>query len=287
MAKANAETFSKSGDQYMGREYKPNDFDCQDFVEHMMQNVGINENLPGSNAWYRKMTWVGTPEDCIKKFGSIPKGALLYILKQDGKEPEKYKADGIGNASHIGVKTGRTAEEMMGKVLSGMEGAENRKAFREKCSHGDGAIHSSASRGCVCTSTFKDKTINGGWNRIGLWDRFDYGEKINNILAGKKDKAKEVTVMMESATVFGGNLNLRAMPTTTAERMTQIPSGAQVTVIEKTNEDWWKVTYQGYTGYVMQKYLTTEEVASVQSEILLPYDVANTMYEALKAALHK
>ena len=36
MAKANAETFSKSGDQYLGREYKPNDFDCQDFVEHMI-----------------------------------------------------------------------------------------------------------------------------------------------------------------------------------------------------------------------------------------------------------
>ena len=58
-----------------------------------------------------------------------------------------YK-DGLGNASHVGVVTGA----------------------------GKGVIHASASRGCVCESEFKGKTIpNGGWNRVGLMKQLDYG----------------------------------------------------------------------------------------------------------------
>ena len=103
--KPTAENLSMQGDKYLGITYRANNFDCQDFVEHCLKDVGISLNLPGSNAWYRKMTWVGTPEECIKKFGSIPKGAFLYILKKDGKEPDKYKKDNIGNVSHIGIYT--------------------------------------------------------------------------------------------------------------------------------------------------------------------------------------
>ena len=84
----------------------------------------------------------------------IPNGAFLFILEQDGGEPAKYRADGIGNASHMGIKTGI----------------------------GEGAIHSSKSRGCVCTSVFRDKSINGGWNRVGLWDAIDYGGTVNGRL---------------------------------------------------------------------------------------------------------
>ena len=147
--KPTGEELVKAGDSYLGRKYT--EMDCQAFVERCLRDMGINLNLAGSNAWYRKMTWVGSPEECKKEFGGIPVGAFLFILETDGKEPEKYRKDGIGNASHMGIKTGR----------------------------GDGAIHSSKSRGCVATSVFRDRTINGGWNRIGLWDALDYGERMN------------------------------------------------------------------------------------------------------------
>ena len=143
--KVTGEMLAKAGEKYLGRKYS--EMDCQDFVERCLRDIGINMNLAGSNAWYRKMDWVGTPEECKARFGIIPNGAFLFILERDGMEPAKYKKDGIGNSSHMGIKTGR----------------------------GDGAIHSSKSRGCVCTSVFRDKTINGGWNRVGLWDTIDYG----------------------------------------------------------------------------------------------------------------
>ena len=140
------------GDKYIGTTYSQ--MDCQAFVEQCLADAGLRVDLAGSNAWYRAMTWVGTPEDCREKFGSIPVGAFLYILEQNGREPEKYKADGIGNASHIGLYIGRDL----------------------------GAIHSSYSRNSVCYSYFAGSTINGGWNRVGLWNELDYGESVNGML---------------------------------------------------------------------------------------------------------
>ena len=188
--KPTGKALALAGDFYLGRSYS--EMDCQAFAERCLRDIGINMNLAGSNAWYRKMTWVGTPEECRKQFGSVPSGAFLFILEQDGKEPAKYRKDGIGNASHMGIKTGRTQEQMMrtgleriagryGKDYTGRKVAQYE--FRKKVGFGNGAVHSSKSRGCVATSRFADRTIrNGGWNRVGLWNMIDYGEKINNIL---------------------------------------------------------------------------------------------------------
>lgn len=145
----NGDQLGSVGFQYLGVPYSK--MDCQAFVEQCLRDCGLNRNLAGSNAWFREVRshgWVGTPEECTSIYGGVPTGAFLFILKHDGGEPEKYKADGLGNASHIGICTGTT---------------------------GEGAIHSSSSKGMVCESKFKGKTIpNGGWNRVGLWDSVDY-----------------------------------------------------------------------------------------------------------------
>jgi len=216
--KPKAEELAKVGFQYLGIPYS--EMDCQAFVEKCLSDVGIKENLPGSNAWYRRMSWVGTPEECKRKYGKIPVGAFLFILKQDGREPEKYKPDGIGNASHIGIYTAT----------------------------GLGAINSSSSRGCVCESKFAGKAINGGWNRIGLWDRIDYG-----FGGGEK--------MSYQARVVGGALNLRASASKTSDRLAQIPDGS-VLHVEEEDGEWAKVTYNGKTGWVMTQYLEKTETDS-------------------------
>ena len=127
--------------------------DCQAFVEWCLRQCGLNKDLAGSNAWYREVMKNGTvltPEECVKQLGKVPAGAFLFIHAFDGGEEKRGYHDGLGNASHIGIVT-------------------------EK---GEGAIHSSASRGCVAESRFKGKTIQGGWNKVGLWNRvaYDYGE---------------------------------------------------------------------------------------------------------------
>lgn len=215
---ATGEELSLQGDKYLGTPYS--EMDCQAFWERCLKDVGVRKDLAGSNAWIREMMthgWVGTPEECKAKYGQIPLGAALYILKQDGNEPAKYHGDGVGNASHIGMYIGRE----------------------------DGAIHSSSSRGCVAYSAFKGKSINGGWNRVGLWDQIDYG--------GGGGGGTKMTV-----TISGGNIsapiNMRSSSTKESKIITQIPQGSTATLIREDGA-WDKIQYLGMEGYVMAEFV--------------------------------
>lgn len=260
----------RAAPKYLGTAYSK--LDCQAFVEACMRDAGDGKNLAGSNAWYRECIrtgWVGTPEECRNRFGCIPKGAFLFILKASGNEPERYKGDGIGNASHIGLYTDETGDEMTAQAMAdGVFGAY-------RYDYGNGAIHSSSSRGCVCTSRFAGKTINGGWNRVGLWRHIDYGENVNGILNGEDGGGK---VEPYKAGVVGGALNLREEPATSAKRIAQIPDGTVLTVTEENGTGWAKVEYDGYTGWVMMKYLVsdadggTETVTVSRKELEKLYD---------------
>lgn len=233
--KYSAEEMSLAGDKYLGRSYS--EMDCQRFIEKCMADVGYKRDLPGSNAWFRAMTWTGTPEECVRQFGQIPKGALLFILEQDGREPAKYRGDGIGNASHIGMKTGR----------------------------GDGAIHSSSSRGCVATSTFKDRTVsNGGWNRVGLLNVFDYGTSVNWVLEhdSKQRPADEKTEkgdLRMGGTVTaskGSTVNLRKKPKQGSDLIDRIPVGSEVEIMGSEG-DWYHVVTCGKVGWMMKQFVKT------------------------------
>ncbi|MBP3541109.1 MAG: SH3 domain-containing protein [Clostridia bacterium] len=52
-----------------------------------------------------------------------------------------------------------------------------------------------------------------------------------------------------------GSLNLRQEPSSSARVLMQIPRGAQLTVLNRS-DSWCRVTYQGVGGYVMTSYLS-------------------------------
>lgn len=253
--------------------------DCQAFVERCMRKLGVDLNLAGSNAWYRKMTWVGTPEECKRKYGSIPLGAFLFILKQDGNEPAKYRGDGVGNASHIGLKTGRTANEMCKGSSADV---------KKRVSHGDGAINSSSTWACVATSKFADKSINGGWNRVGLWDAFDYGDHINDLLVNKKGEV----VPMETMTVMclsGNTVRLRESPRKNAPILASVRKGT--TVMAGPEEGGWRpVQYGSHSGWMMAEFLVAGTPAETDTSsdtvnVQLPADVWETVRDAIIKAV--
>ena len=236
--------FSKAGDKYLGRSYQ--EMDCQAFVEKCMADVGYRKDLGGSNSWYRecmKHGWVGSPEECAKEFGSVPKGALLFILEAVGpKTPAKFRNDGIGDVTHMGIVTGR----------------------------GDGAIHSSSSRGCVATSKFKGKTIpNGGWNRVGLLEEFEYGGISLGGTAEDFDEgdlstppsapvemtcgAQEDMVMTGIVTAeTGRTVNLRKKKG--GKLIERIPIGTEVEILDYGAE-WCRVKAGRYTGWMMTEFI--------------------------------
>ena len=65
-----AADLAQIGQMFLGCSY--DDMDCQQFVERCLAHLGLYKDLPGSNAWYREMTWTGSPEECVSR-GSPPR----------------------------------------------------------------------------------------------------------------------------------------------------------------------------------------------------------------------
>lgn len=230
---------ARAGYAYLGRLYS--EMDCQSFIERCLRDCGKTINLAGSNTWYRKMSWVGTPEECKKMFGYIPEGAFLFILENDGKEPAKYRGDGIGNASHIGIYTGTR----------------------------QGAIHSSETRKCVAESRFAGKSIRGGWNRVGLWCEISYSTSINAALGRDPgtDKVKEnggvimgvYARTVPTSTSRGDTVNMRKGASLDYKIVTRVPFGAKVLVVQDLGK-WCQVKWTDGTGHDWNGYIASDYI---------------------------
>lgn len=93
---------------YVGIPYSK--LDCQGFVEQVLKDLGVRKpdgtpyNWRGSNSmWRNYINWRGTLNECVNKFGRIPQGAFLFLIKRDGGEVERGYYDELGNASHVGL----------------------------------------------------------------------------------------------------------------------------------------------------------------------------------------
>ena len=96
---------------YVGIPYSK--LDCQGFVEQVLKDLGVRKpdgtpyNWKGSNSmWRNYITWKGTIDECKAKFGEIPLGAFVFVVKHDGGEKERGYHDNEGNASHVGLYVG-------------------------------------------------------------------------------------------------------------------------------------------------------------------------------------
>lgn len=112
------EQFAQCAYAFCGLGIKYSTLDCQGFVERVLLALGVVCNYRGSNDMFRNLCYeTMTKADCIKRYGKIPNGALLFVVKHDGKEPSRYK-DGF-NASHVGICTNKgrgAAESSIGGV---------------------------------------------------------------------------------------------------------------------------------------------------------------------------
>lgn len=77
----------------------------------------------------------------------------------------------------------------------------------------------------------------------------------------------------------GGTLNLRQQPSSSGILLTQIPNKTQLEV-DTVDGTWSKTTYQGRTGYVMTKFLSTSTSTTTISKADL-----ERIYNSLKSTL--
>lgn len=136
--------------------------DCQGFVEKVLFDSGCRKpdgqayNWKGSNSmWRNALSWKGTLDECRNKYGEIPLGAWVFIVKFDGGEKDRGYNDSEGNAVHVGIYVGND---------------ETRDSTR------------TSKRDGVGYRPLKD------WNRVGLCKYLDYSvnNKDNNVERSKE-----------------------------------------------------------------------------------------------------
>ena len=70
-------------------------------------------------------------------------------------------------------------------------------------------------------------------------------------------------------------LNVRNEPNEGANRVMRVMKGTTVDVVEMTNDDWWKISCNGKTGYAVSKYLQLlgSEDVTMEPQAVLPPDI--------------
>ena len=84
---------------------------------------------------------------------------------------------------------------------------------------------------------------------------------------------------MRVQTANGGPLNLRASTSTSSSLLGTIPNNTTIDVTA-VNASWYQTTYNGKTGFVMSKYLTSDSSSTPNREKL------QAIYNSLKEILN-
>lgn len=101
-----AYTFRDSG-------YTYEQYDCAAFTNLVRTTCGLQSISRGTNTMWRSrdLWWKGTIDECNARWGAIPKGALIFRCHPE-TDPDynippssPYYMDGIGDFSHVGIRT--------------------------------------------------------------------------------------------------------------------------------------------------------------------------------------
>ena len=89
---------------------KYNQVDCQAFCEKVLYDLGVRTSSGGrydwrgsNDMWRNAVSWKGTIEEAIQKFGCVPVGSWAFMVKHDGGEIPRGYHDNEGNASHVAI----------------------------------------------------------------------------------------------------------------------------------------------------------------------------------------
>lgn len=77
--------------------------------------------------------------------------------------------------------------------------------------------------------------------------------------------AAELSIDLPSRVRTTDNLNLRTGPSTSYSVLVNIPKGTSVPVLGRASNGWYKVSYDGRTGYVSDYYVVAATVRTLDS----------------------
>ena len=110
----------------------------------------------------------------------------------------------------------------------------------------------------IITTIPKGKTIeiveklNSGWYKVNYNGKTGYVSSSYVSINGSTENKPSIVTEKGVTTA---NLNLRVKASTSSKIITTIPKGKTIEIVEKLNSGWYKVNYNGKTGYVSSKYV--------------------------------
>ena len=125
----------------------------------------------------------------------------------------------------------------------------------------------------IITTIPKGKTIeiveklNSGWYKVNYNGKTGYVSSSYVSINGSTENKPSIVTEKGVTTA---NLNLRVEASTSSKIITTIPKGKTIEIVEKLNSGWYKVNYNGKTGYVSSSYVSingsTENKPSIVTE---------------------
>lgn len=70
-----------------------------------------------------------------------------------------------------------------------------------------------------------------------------------------------VTAYAEGATVTGSQVNVRSGPGVSYDVLGSVSRGTILEVTDRSNSDWYAISYGGRVGYISASYVTLEDVS--------------------------
>lgn len=243
--------------QSVGVGYTYDEMDCQAFVEHCVKQAGGSMDYSGSNDMARNAVWLGTLENAKDSGRLVPGAGMLIHEDTEANLPAKYRGDGLGDFSHVGLYVGENALTDTDK-----------NGQKRSCN----VVHSSSSMGRVAGSTLKN-----GWTHVMWFAEIDYGVDVQPGVEIGAEISQDTTADLNGAE---GGLTA-GTPAASAERYATVVSpdgnpvklrktasqkesvywkvnpGARV-LVEREKDDWALVTAVCSDGYVRRAYMMSQ-----------------------------
>lgn len=236
--------------------------DCQGVIEEAVKAAGGHMAYRGSNDMARNLAWLGTLENAKAAFdGKLPVGAGLFIHEEESEStPARYRGDGLGDFTHVGLYVG--ADALTDTDKSGR---------RRSCD----VVHSSQSMGRVAGSTMKN-----GWTHVGFFKEIDCGVAFDGgveLSPAAKDILNQTTDAEENAgdaaisdsvqpnrpayvnvtSADGNPVRIREKPEKGAIYKYKAPVGTRLMVMGEKN-GFYKVMYNGKARWIMKEFTEAE-----------------------------
>lgn len=241
--------------QAVGVGYTYEEMDCQAFVEHCVKQAGGSMDYRGSNDMARNAVWLGTLENAKAAGKLVPGAGMLIHEDTEANLPAKYRGDGLGDFSHVGLYVGDDALTDTDK-----------NGQKRSCD----VVHSSSTMERVAGSTLQN-----GWTHVMWFSEIDYGVDVQpgveigteisqdidatgaegGLTAGTPAASNERYATVVSPD--GNPVKLRKTASQKESVYWMVNPGARV-LVEREKDGWSLVTAVCSDGYVRRAYMMSQ-----------------------------